>query len=155
VIDAIAAGSGVLTTGHTYSANPLAAAVGLTVLEVTVRDGLIERALQTGGVLGGALGDLLESHPVLGDVRGLGLLWGLELVEDRSERRPFPRERLMTERFLAVCQANGLLLYPASDGLNDAVLVGPPLNVSEADLNLLVRLIDRSLGGLEAELEAL
>jgi adenosylmethionine-8-amino-7-oxononanoate aminotransferase len=152
LIDAIAAGSGLLTTGHTYSSNPLAAAVGLTVLEVTVREGLFGRAQRLGQELGAALGDLLESHPVLGDARGLGLLWGLELVEDRRARRPFPRERLVTERFLAICQANGLMLYPASDSFNDAVLVGPPLNISEADLELLVELIDRSLAALEAEL---
>jgi adenosylmethionine-8-amino-7-oxononanoate aminotransferase len=152
VIDAIAAGSGLLATGHTHSANPLAAAVGLAVLDATVREGLVERAGRLGPELGAELGDLLESHPVLGDVRGLGLLWGLELVADRAARRPFPRERGVTERFLAICQANGLLLYPASDGFNDAVLVAPPLNMPEDDLRLLVVLVDRSLSELEAEL---
>ena len=152
VIEAIAKGSGLLTTGHTYSANPLAAAVGLTVLELTVRDGLVGRARLLGEALGSELRDLLETHPVLGDVRGLGLLWGLELVEDRAGRRPYPRERAITERFIATCQASGLLLYPASDGFNDAVLVAPPLNITEDDLRLLVRLVDVSLGALETEL---
>jgi adenosylmethionine-8-amino-7-oxononanoate aminotransferase len=142
----------VIATGHTYSANPLAAAVGLAVLDVTVREGLIERAARLGPELGAGLGDLLESHPALGDVRGLGMLWGLELVADRGLRRPFPRERGATERFLAICQANGLLLYPASDGVNDAVLVAPPLNTDEDDLRLLVALVDRSLADLEREL---
>jgi adenosylmethionine-8-amino-7-oxononanoate aminotransferase len=153
VVDAIAAGSGQFTSGHTYSANPLASAVADTVVEITARDGLAERARRLEPVLGAALGDLLESHPLLGDVRGLGLLWGLELVADRESRRPFPRELLVTERFLAACQANGLLLYPASDGVNDAVLVGPPLNVSEADMDELVRRIDASLSLLEADLD--
>jgi adenosylmethionine-8-amino-7-oxononanoate aminotransferase len=94
----------------------------------------------------------LESHWLLGDVWGLGLLWGLELVADGAARRPFPRERMATERFLAACQANGLLLYPASDGVNDAVLVGPPLNIGDEDLDELVRRIDRSLSVLESEL---
>jgi adenosylmethionine-8-amino-7-oxononanoate aminotransferase len=152
VVEAIASGSGLIATGHTYSANPLAAAVGLAVLDVTVREGLIERAARLGPELGAGLGDLLESHPALGDVRGLGLLWGLELVEDRGTRRPFPRERGVTERFLASCQANGLLLYPASDGVNDAVLVAPPLNAGEDELRLLVALVDRSLTDLEREL---
>jgi adenosylmethionine-8-amino-7-oxononanoate aminotransferase len=151
VVDPFAAGSGQITTGHTYSANPLAAAVARTVVDITVRDGLAERARRLEPVLGAALGDLLESHPLLGDVRGLGLLWGLELVEDRASRRPFPRERMMTERFLAACQANGLLLYPASDGVNDAVLVGPPLNVTDEDLEELVRRIDASLSALERQ----
>ncbi|HXM59139.1 MAG TPA: aminotransferase class III-fold pyridoxal phosphate-dependent enzyme [Candidatus Dormibacteraeota bacterium] len=151
VVGAIGAGSGQFTSGHTYSANPLAAAVANTVVDITVRDGLAERARRLEPVLGAALGDLLESHPLLGDVRGLGLLWGLELVADRASRRPFPRDGLVTERFIAVCQANGLLLYPASDGVNDAVLVGPPLNVSEADLDELVSRIDASLTALEAE----
>src|SRR5262249_38278890 len=105
VVDAIAAGSGQFTSGHTYSANPAAAAAS-PVVEITVRDGLAERARRLEPVLGAALGDLLESHPLLGDVRGLGLLWGLELVADRAARRPFPRTELVTERFLAACQAN-------------------------------------------------
>ena len=152
VIAAIERGSGTLITGHTYSANPLAAAVGLTVLDVTVRDGLIERSGQVGPVLGAELGDLLESHPIVGDVRGLGMLWGLELVADRASGRPFPRERAITERFLAVCQANGLLLYPASDGFCDAALVAPPLNTTNDELGQLMQLLDTSLRALEAEL---
>src|SRR5499427_5524064 len=107
VVDAIAAGSGQVFTGHTHSANPLAAAVARTVVDITVRDGLPERARRLEPVLGGALGDLLESHPLLGDVRGLGLLWGLELVADRDSRRPFPRERMVTERFVAACRDSG------------------------------------------------
>lgn len=154
VIAAIERGSGTLITGHTYSANPLAAGVACKVLEITVRDGLPERARRLEPILGAALGDLLESHPVLGDVRGLGLLWGLELVADQASRRPFPRERMVTERFLSACQANGLLLYPASDGANDAVLVGPPLNVAEEELDLLVRRVDTSLTAIESQLAA-
>jgi adenosylmethionine-8-amino-7-oxononanoate aminotransferase len=152
VMDAVARGSGLLTTGHTYSANPLAAAVGLTVLDVTAREDLAGRARRLGPALGAGLGDLMESHPVLGDARGLGMLWGLELVEDRAARRPHPRERAITERFVAICQANGLLLYPASDGFNDAVLVAPPLNIAETDLDELVELVDVSLSALESEL---
>jgi adenosylmethionine-8-amino-7-oxononanoate aminotransferase len=154
VVDAIAAGSGLTMTGHTYSANPLAAAVALRVVDITVRDGLPERARRLEPVIGAALGDLMESHPLLGDVRGLGLLWGLELVADRATRRPFPRDQLVTERFLAACQASGLLLYPASDGHNDAVLVGPPLNVTEDELDQLVRRVDTSLTALETGLNA-
>ena len=153
VVDAIAAGSGLITTGHTYSANPLAAAVGLTVLDVTLRDGLIERSRQLGPVLGAELGDLLERHTIVGDVRGLGMLWGLELVADRASRRPFPREWAVTERFLARCQARGLLLYPASDGFCDAALVAPPLNATDDELRLLMQLLDASISALEAELE--
>ena len=73
-------------------------------------------------------------------------------VADRASRQPFPRERAVTERFLAVCQANGLLLYPASDGFCDAALVAPPLNASEDELRLLMQLLDGSLSTLEAEL---
>jgi adenosylmethionine-8-amino-7-oxononanoate aminotransferase len=153
VVDPIAAGSGVIPIGHTYSANPLAAAVALEVVDITMRERLPERARRLEPVLGAALGDLMESHPHLGDVRGLGLLWGLELVADRATRQPFPRERMVTDRFLAACQANGLLLYPASDGYNDAVLVGPPLNVTDEELDLLVERVDASLSALERELD--
>lgn len=152
LVDAIAEGSGVITIGHTYSSNPLAAAVGVAALEVTVREGLIDRARELGAALGADLRDLLESHPVLGDARGLGMLRGLELVADRPTRTPYPRERQVTERFVDACRRNGLLLYPASDGHNDAVLVSPPLNIAEDDLHRLVDRIDASLTTLEREL---
>lgn len=152
IVDAIAAGTGTITIGHTYSANPLAAAVGVAALDVTVREGLIERARHLGAALGADLRDLMESHRLLGDVRGLGMLRGLELVADRATRAPFPRERQVTERFVTACRRQGLLLYPASDSFNDAVLVAPPLNIAEPDLRRLVELIDASLTDLEAEL---
>jgi adenosylmethionine-8-amino-7-oxononanoate aminotransferase len=152
VVEAIAAGTGLITTGHTYSANPLAAAVALKVVEITFRDELPARARMLEPELGARLGDLMESHELVGDVRGLGLLWGLELVEDREGRRPFPRERLVTERLVAACKANGLLLYPASDGFNDAVLVAPPLNVTDEDRAELISRLDASLSTLELEL---
>jgi adenosylmethionine-8-amino-7-oxononanoate aminotransferase len=152
LVEAIAAGSGAIATGHTYGATPLAAAVGVAALEVTVREGLIERAGELGPALGAGLRDLMESHPLLGDVRGLGMLWGLELVRDRATRSPHPRERQVTERFVEACRRCGLLLYPASDGVNDAVLVAPPLNVHEDDLRALVGMVDAALTALEADL---
>ena len=177
VIDPIARGTGLITTGHTYSANPLAASVALAVLEVMEREDLTDRARLAGRRLGSELRDLMEAHQLLGDVRGLGFLWGLELIQDRASRRPFPREMGVTERFVSACQdqggrppigrvhpgrgsggvppRTGLLVYPASDGDNDAILVGPPLNTAEADLELLVSLLDTSLTALESELRAL
>jgi adenosylmethionine-8-amino-7-oxononanoate aminotransferase len=152
VTDAIANGSGLIPTGHTYSANPLAAAVGAAVLHISLRDRLFERARLAGPQLGVELRDLLESHPLAGDVRGLGMLWAIEVVEDREARRPYPRAAGITERLLAACRQNGLLLYPASDGFNDALLVAPPLNTLDADLAEVPRLLDASLRQLEAEL---
>src|SRR5262249_49012444 len=99
VVDSIATGSGLIITGHTYSANPLAAAVACKVVDITIRDGLADRARRLEPILGAALGDLLETHPLLGEGRGLGLLWGPDVVAYRPSRPPFPPKRMVPKPF--------------------------------------------------------
>ncbi len=156
LVQTIRAGSGVIMSGHTYSANPLSCAVGLAVVQYVQKHDLPSRAAALGPTLGGRLEQLKARHPVVGDVRGLGLLWGLELVADPVTRAPFPINARITARLVAAAQEEGLLIYPAltgaGEGPGDAVIIAPPLTIDEAELDLLGDLLDHSLTALEATL---
>jgi adenosylmethionine-8-amino-7-oxononanoate aminotransferase len=84
----------------------------------------------------------LDDAPTVGDVRGLGLMIGIELVRDRETNDPFPRSAGVAERILAAAREAGLLLYSSTghvDGTNgDIVMLGPPFSISDEDASLLL-----------------
>jgi 4-aminobutyrate aminotransferase-like enzyme len=86
---------------------------------------------------------------VIGEVRGMGLLQGIELVRDRASRAPGDPVASLTQRLINTARAEGLLLYPANGGINDAVLVAPPLTTSPEEIELLLGLLDRALAAVD------
>ncbi len=90
-------GRGYFEHGFTYSANPLTAAIGSAVLDYVKKNRLIARAARMGKELGESL-SALRRHRIVGDVRGLGMMWGIELVQDRKSREPFPASRKLSRR---------------------------------------------------------
>jgi adenosylmethionine-8-amino-7-oxononanoate aminotransferase len=140
VHDAIMAGPG-FVHGFTWSHNALGAAAGLAVLG-ELKAGLVDRSRELGARLLDGLRTALSDAPTVGDVRGLGLLIGIELVRDRETNEPFPRSASMAERILAGARDAGLLLYSSTghvDGTNgDLVLLGPPFSISDDDASLLL-----------------
>lgn len=115
---------------QTYGGNPIASAVGRQVLEALAEEGISERVRGAEADLERALRSLLDA-PSVGDVRGIGYLWGIELVEDRASGRPFPRDRRVAERVADGCRERGVLVHAGSgcyDGeQGDFILVAPPL----------------------------
>jgi adenosylmethionine-8-amino-7-oxononanoate aminotransferase len=148
ILDVIAAGSGAPSHNQTFSQFPVSCAAGLAVLRQLRSKGLIERSARMGALLHQRLAALLD-HPNVGDVRGRGLLAGIEFVEDQQTRKPFDRKLRMVETFTDAAQAAGLIVWPNSgqaDGTNgDLVLIGPPFIVTEAEIDELVRLFRRAL----------
>jgi adenosylmethionine-8-amino-7-oxononanoate aminotransferase len=139
----------------TYAANPLSAATALAVLGIYVREGLASRAARMGELLfqkAEALGD----HPIVGDVRGLGLLLGIELVMDKKTKRPFPPEVRASRRLAAKALARGLVIYPGGGSIDgaqgDHFLICPPLVIREPEIDDLVGMLDEALAELEQEL---
>jgi hypothetical protein len=124
--------------GFTYSHHPVGAAVGQAVLTLLTGERLIQASAERGEQLISRLRSLLADSPIVGDVRGRGLLIGIELVGDRESREPFERSDRVTERVLAAAGRLGLLLYPSTglaDGVRgDALLLGPPLIISEDEV---------------------
>ena len=140
--------------GHTYAQNPVSAAAGLAVLDYIQRHDLVRAAEERGRQLRAGLCDLIQKHRILGDVRGLGLLLGVELVADRVTRAPFPVEAGVAYRFARACMDEGLAIYPGQgcvDGLvGDHALVTPPLVITADQVDDLVEAIDRALSRVEA-----
>lgn len=155
VLRALRDGSRQVMSGHTFSANPLSCAVGQAVLSYVQEHNLVPRAAELGVYLKDQLSILQRRHPMVGDVRGAGLLWGLELVADAALRRPFATEQQVTARLVAAAQRHGLLVYPALAGVDvaggDAVLIAPPLTITRAEIDILLQRLDAALTAVHAE----
>ncbi len=141
ILDVLAAGSGAPLHNQTFSQFPVACAAGLATIRQIKAQGLIARCASMGAVLFQRLAELLD-HPHVGDVRGRGLLAGIEFVEDKTARKPFDRSLRMAETLAEAAQAAGLVLWPhggQADGRGgDLVLVGPPFIVTEDEISELV-----------------
>jgi adenosylmethionine-8-amino-7-oxononanoate aminotransferase len=128
--------------GFTYSHNGLGAAVAREVLRRLDEDGLVEASAKKGARLRSGLNDALSDAPVVGDVRGIGLMIGIELVRDRDSRVPFPRVDRVTERVVAAAFDLGLLLYSSTghvDGTDgDLLMLGPPFVISDEEIDLVI-----------------
>jgi len=129
---------GGFTHGGTFSHHPVAAAAGLALVRILERERLVERVAATGGELGAVLKAHLGNLPWVGDIRGIGYLWGIELVRDRTSMAPFPRDRHVTETVWQHLFENGVITYK-STGLagidGDAIIVAPPFVLDAADFD--------------------
>ena len=132
-----------------HVSDPLPAAAGLAVLEVIEEERLVERAREQGEYLLGRLRELQAAHEQIGDVRGRGLLVGLELVEDRESRRPADA---LGAAVTAECLRRGLSMniVRAGSGAN-CFRMAPPLTISGDDIDLAVEILDSSLKAVVAE----
>jgi 4-aminobutyrate aminotransferase-like enzyme/Ser/Thr protein kinase RdoA (MazF antagonist) len=127
---------------NTFGGNPVSCAIGLAVLDVIRDEGLQERALRVGAHLKEGLERLREAHPVVGDVRGLGLFLGIELVLDPDSREPAgEKAAYVVER----AKELGVLLSTDGPGHN-VVKMKPPLVFSEQDADRVVAVLDEVLG---------
>lgn len=117
--------------GHTYVGHAAACAAGVAVQEVIDRDGLLERSRSMGERLLRSLGDRFADHPNVGEVRGRGLLIGIELVRDRETKAGFEGRPALPEELRAAAMQHGLIVYPGGilvDGLMvPHILIAPPM----------------------------
>jgi 2,2-dialkylglycine decarboxylase (pyruvate) len=126
-----------------HVSDPLPAAAGLAVLEVIAEEGLVERARERGDYLLERLRELERVHEQIGDVRGRGLLVGLELVEDAETKTP---ANALGAAVTAECLARGLSMNIVRSGsIANCFRLAPPLNVSEDEIDLAVEILDASL----------
>jgi adenosylmethionine-8-amino-7-oxononanoate aminotransferase len=137
--------------GFTWSHNALGAAVALATLRRLRDDGLLDRAREVGRRLLDDLTAALDGEPAVGDVRGLGMMLGVELVADRDTKEPFDRHLGVTEAVVAAAREAGLLLYSSTghvDGVDgDLLMLGPPFVLTEDDRETLV---ERTAGAIRA-----
>jgi adenosylmethionine-8-amino-7-oxononanoate aminotransferase len=135
--DAFAGGSGMFQHGHTYIGHPLACAAALAVQQVMRRDKLLDNVRTRGRQLELALRERFDAHSHVGDIRGRGLFWGIELVSDRETKQPFDATQRVHARIRSEALARGLMVYPMGgtiDGRSgDHVLLAPPF-ICDADI---------------------
>lgn len=127
----------------THVSDPLAAAVGLTVLDVIEREGLVERAARLGAQLAERLAALRERYDVVGDVRGRGLLQGIELVRDTASKEPADA---LGKAVTTACLERGLHMNIVQlPGMGGIFRIAPPLTIGEDDLHAGVDILEASL----------
>lgn len=146
IYDAIADNSAKIGTfghGFTASGHPVATAVGLENLRIIEERGLIANAARVGEVLQARLGEL-KDHPLVGEVRGAGLIAGVEMVADKESRRAFSAPGRIGAHAFAAAQENGLIVR----AIGDTVALCPPLIITEDEthemVNRLIKAIDRT-----------
>lgn len=137
---AIERGSGAFLHGFTYSAHPVSAAAGLAVLDYIAEKNLFARVAPAGLEVLRAL-DPIRELPIVGDVRGTGLLLGIEFVRDKKSREPFDPSWNVASRICEAALRRGVLTYPiqgCADGFRgDHILLAPPFIISSGEISLL------------------
>lgn len=133
---------GAFVHGFTYSHGPVAAVVAGEVLRILESENLVEASATKGERLMAMLQARLGGDPHIGEIRGRGLLVGLELVADRDSREPFPRAARVTEAVVRAARDRGLLVYSGTGNANgvdgDTILLGPPFVITDAEIELIV-----------------
>ncbi len=149
-------GKGGFSHGFTYAGNPMACAVGLEVLTIITEKNLSENAARMGRVLKPALAAMAGRHPIIGQVRGKGLLLAIELVADPATREPYPAERQAALMLTDEAFARGLIVYPRRSihGLSgDHVLIAPPLIISEDECHEILNRLEDALSACRGKLQ--
>ena len=149
VVDAFARGSGLFQHGHTYLGHPVACAAALAVQQVIQRDGLLEAVRRQGHGLHQRLVAAFCNHPHVGDIRGRGLFWGIELVADRATKQVFDPAWKLHAQIKSQAMVHGLMVYPMGGTIDgqrgDHVLLAPPFIVSDSELDAIVLRLHRSI----------
>jgi adenosylmethionine-8-amino-7-oxononanoate aminotransferase len=144
-----------LVGGHTYAAHTLSCAVGVEVLRILHEEQLIANAARVGAYLLERLRGLL-AHPLVGDVRGLGLMAGIEFVRDKATKEPFPPELGLAQQIMEEGLTRGLICYPLTGTVNgvagDHIKFSPPLILTETQADELVATFTGALDAVAARL---
>ena len=149
IYQAVAQGSGYFQHGHTYIGHPVACAAALAVTQKVINHGLLSQVRKRGDYLHAALNHSLGAHPHVGDIRGLGLFRGIELVADRISKAPLNASLGTAAKVKKAAFEAGLICYPMAgtiDGVKgDHILLAPPFIISEAQIDELVAKLSQAI----------
>ena len=134
--------------GYTYSGHPVAAAAALANLDIIEGEGLVENAAAVGAYLQENLREAFADHPLVGEVRGVGLIAGIELVQDKESKEPFDPSVAVAGRLHELLMEEGLICRPMFESLG----FSPPLVLSMEDVDSMVEMFSRGLNKLSMEL---
>ncbi|MBF1706472.1 MAG: adenosylmethionine--8-amino-7-oxononanoate transaminase, partial [Selenomonas sp.] len=126
---------------HTYAGNPLGCSAALAVLDILDEENILERAEETASWLSARMAETFGAHPNVGEIRHIGLIHAVELVEDRAAKRPFDGGRRLGYAIYRRALQHGLLLRP----LGDVLYFNPPLNIGRDDLDTAIARMKQSM----------
>lgn len=135
--------------GHTYQGHAVGCAAIVAVQKIIQENGLVDNVHVMGALLGKLLHDSLDKHPNVGDIRGRGLFWGIELVRDKATKTPFPAADAvaMGINALGLTPPYSIVVYPGSGTANgvsgDHIIIAPAYNVTAEDIEYIVRTVSR------------
>ncbi|KAB5555024.1 pyridoxal phosphate-dependent transferase [Coniochaeta sp. 2T2.1] len=152
VVDVLSKGSSTFVHGHTYQGHPVGCAAALEVQRIIQEDKLLDNVKAMGLLLSKLLVEKLSGHPNVGDIRGRGLFWGIELVADKQTKAVFPSAAHVS---MEICERGltddyALSVYPAGGGgaeglQGDAIIVSPPYTVTKEEIKMLVNTLARMI----------
>jgi adenosylmethionine-8-amino-7-oxononanoate aminotransferase len=157
IVDVLANGSGALLHAQTFSHHPVSCAAGTATIRYLREHKLVERCAAMASVFHGKLEEL-RTFPHVGDVRGRGLLAGVEFVEDTETRKPFPRAAHFAETFAAAALDAGLVVWPnvgqanGTDG--DLAMLAPPFVIAESEMGEIVSRFGEALEATVRHIQA-
>jgi putrescine aminotransferase len=141
-------GNASLGHGYTYSGHPVAAAAALATLDEIERLDTPAQAARMGAIMGQRLAGLLQRCSFVGDVRGVGLMWAIEMVTDKANRTPVPKSSDIPQRVYHAAYKRGLMVRISGPNL----IMSPPLIISEADMHSLCDRLEGAFDDVEASL---
>lgn len=148
-------GSGHFIHGHTYAGNPLSCGIADKVMEITERENYIENCDIQGKYLMTKLQKLYE-YPIVGDIRGKGLMIGIEFVKDQNSKEPFELSENVKTKITLNCLEEGLVPYPGGgsvDGVRgDHILIAPPINITQEEVDILYEKLEKAVKKTAEEL---
>ena len=151
-------GSGEFVHGHTYGGNPLSAEVANTVMNIIERENYVQNCKIQGEYLLGKLQELYN-YEIVGDIRGKGLMIGIEFVKDRDTKEPFEVKEKIKTRITKNCLEEGLVVYPGGgsvDGVRgDHILLAPPINIRRDEVDELYKRLKRGIEKTTEQLKEL
>ena len=141
---------GAFAHGFTYSGHPVGAAAALANLDILIGEDLIGNAARTGGYMQTALRERLGGLPLVGDVRGVGLMAGVQLIADRASRRPFETTQKVSQQVAARCLEDGVIVRALPVG--HVIALAPPLCIAREQVDRVVDCLDRAIRAVADDL---
>ena len=144
--------AGFLVMFHTFAALPLSCAASTAVLKILRREKLCEGVNPLGDKLKQKLTSRIGQHPLIAEIRGKGLLIGIEIVKDKENLISFDEKDRITERIISKGLEEGVLLYPGGTGeYRDIICLGPPYIIGDNEIDLIVDALEKALNHIQSE----
>jgi adenosylmethionine-8-amino-7-oxononanoate aminotransferase len=146
---------GKFINAYTTAGNPVSCAAGLAVIDIIEKEGLIERSARLGEYLHKRAREKLQYHPSVGDIRGKGMLMGVELVKNKETKEPYDPALLASSRVHRLAMEKGCMVFPTTGVVNgvsgDEIIIAPPYIITESEIDTALDMVDEALNEFERE----